>query len=65
MPPRADSTVARSSSPAWKISQADPSQARAMLTRAAELANDMQSNGILAARDAWMPGELARRIAVL
>ena len=48
-----------------RMAETDPSHARAMLTRAAEVANAMQSRGILAPHDAWMPGDLARRIAAL
>ncbi len=48
-----------------KIAETDPSQARLMLTRATEIANAMQSRGILAPGDAWLPGALARRIAAL
>jgi tetratricopeptide (TPR) repeat protein len=48
-----------------KIAQFDPSEARAMLTRAAEVVSQMQSRGQLAPRDAWMPDDLARRIAEL
>ena len=48
-----------------KIAEADPPQARTMLTRALEVANNMHSKGILAPRDAWMPDDLARRIAAL
>ena len=48
-----------------KIAQVDPTEARAMLTRAAEVVSQMQSRGQLAPTDAWMPAELARRIASL
>jgi tetratricopeptide (TPR) repeat protein len=48
-----------------KIAGVDPSLARVMLTRAAGVADAMQSRGILAPKDAWMPGDLARRIAAL
>jgi tetratricopeptide (TPR) repeat protein len=48
-----------------KIADADPAQAKVLLTRAEKIANDMQSRGILAPSDAWMPGDLARRIAAL
>jgi hypothetical protein len=48
-----------------KIAEVDSSQARAMLSRAAEIANSMQSRGILAPRDTWMIEELVRRIASL
>jgi tetratricopeptide (TPR) repeat protein len=48
-----------------KIAQLDPSEAKAMLTRAEEVVSQMQSRGQLAPRDAWMPAELARRIAAL
>jgi hypothetical protein len=48
-----------------RIAQLDPSEARAMLTRAAEVVSQMQSRGQLAPRDAWMPEDLARRIAEL
>ena len=48
-----------------KMAEIDRSQARGMLMRAAEIANNMQSKGLLAPSDAWMPGDLARRIAEL
>jgi tetratricopeptide (TPR) repeat protein len=48
-----------------RIAELDPSQARAMLTRALEIANGMQAKGILAPSDAWMPAEIARRIATM
>jgi hypothetical protein len=48
-----------------KLAEIDRSQAKVMLTRAAEVANTMQSKGILAPRDAWIPDEIARRIAAL
>jgi tetratricopeptide (TPR) repeat protein len=48
-----------------KIAQFDPSEARAMLTRAAAVVSQMQSRGQLAPKDAWMPDDLARRIAEL
>ena len=48
-----------------KIAGIDPSQAKAMLTRAAEIANAMRSKGVLAPADKWLPGEIARRIAAL
>ena len=48
-----------------KMAEADRSQAKVMLTHAAEIANNMQSKGILAPRDAWMPDDIARRIAAL
>jgi hypothetical protein len=48
-----------------KISEIDRSQAKALLTGAAEIANNMQSKGILSPRDAGIPGEIARRIRAL
>jgi tetratricopeptide (TPR) repeat protein len=48
-----------------KIAGLDPSEARAFLTRAVEIVNQMQSHGQLAPTDAWMPADLARRIAEL
>jgi tetratricopeptide (TPR) repeat protein len=48
-----------------KMAEVDRSQAKVMLTRAAELANSMQTKGMLAPRDAWIPGDIARRIAEL
>jgi tetratricopeptide (TPR) repeat protein len=47
------------------IAAADPAQARTMLTRALQIANNMKAKGILAPSDAWMPDELAKRIAAL
>jgi tetratricopeptide (TPR) repeat protein len=48
-----------------KIADTDPAQTKVLLARAQKIANDMQSKGILAPRDAWMPTDLARRIAAL
>jgi tetratricopeptide (TPR) repeat protein len=48
-----------------KIANVDPAQARILLMRAEAIANDMQTKGILAPSDAWMPGNLAKRIAQL
>jgi tetratricopeptide (TPR) repeat protein len=47
------------------IADVDRSQAQAMLTRALEIANTMQAKGMLSPSDAWMPADLARRIAQL
>jgi hypothetical protein len=46
-----------------KLAEVDPSQAKTMLARALEVANNMQSKGMLAPGDAWMPAEIARRLA--
>ncbi len=48
-----------------KVAETDRTQAKAMLLRAAEVAHQMQSRGLLAPRDSWIPGEIARRIAAL
>jgi hypothetical protein len=48
-----------------KLAEIDPSQARAFLTRASEIVQQMQQRGQLAPRDAWMPADLAQRIAAL
>jgi hypothetical protein len=48
-----------------KVAETDRSQAKVMLLRAAEVAHQMQSRGLLAPRDSWIPGEIARRIAAL
>jgi hypothetical protein len=48
-----------------KIAELDRSQARTMLMRAAEVASVMQSRGQLNPTDAWMPDDIARRIAAL
>ena len=48
-----------------KVSQLDPSQAKAVLTRAADVLSQMKSQGQLAPSDAWMPDDIARRIAEL
>jgi hypothetical protein len=48
-----------------KLAETDPSQARAFLTRASEIVQQMQQRGQLAPRDAWMPADLAQRIAGL
>jgi hypothetical protein len=48
-----------------RIAQLDPSEAKERLTRAAEVVSQMQSRGQFAAKDAWMPAEIAKRIAEL
>src|SRR5271165_3592531 len=48
-----------------KIAEVYPDQARAMLTRAGAIANRLRDEGRLAPVDAWMPEELARRLAAL
>jgi tetratricopeptide (TPR) repeat protein len=48
-----------------KVAETDRTQAKTMLLRAAEVAHQMQSRGLLAPRDSWIPGEIARRIAAL
>ena len=48
-----------------KISEIDRPKSKALLTAAAEIANNMQSKGILSPRDAWIPGDIARRIRAL
>ena len=45
-----------------KISEAEPAEARAMLTRALAIACRLEADGKLAPADAWMPAELARRL---
>ncbi len=48
-----------------KISETFPAEARTMLTRAAVIADRLRDEGRLAPADAWMPAELARRLAAL
>jgi len=48
-----------------KIAEVFPDEAGAMLTRAGAIANRLRDEGRLAAVDAWMPEELARRLAAL
>jgi tetratricopeptide (TPR) repeat protein len=48
-----------------KIANVAPAQAGTLLMRAKAIADDMQERGILAPRDAWMPDDLAKRIAQL
>ena len=48
-----------------KISEAFPAEARVMLTRAGAIANRLRDEGRLAPVDAWMPEDLARRLAAL
>jgi tetratricopeptide (TPR) repeat protein len=48
-----------------KMSKVEPAEARRHLTRALEIARDMQSRGRLAPADTWMVDELARRLANL
>ncbi len=48
-----------------KIAEASPGEARVMLGRAQEIANRLRDEGKLAPADAWMPHELARRLAAL
>ena len=47
----------------WKISDADPTAAPALLARAFDIAKQLQSSGKLAPVDAWMPDALARMLA--
>jgi tetratricopeptide (TPR) repeat protein len=47
------------------IAEIDASQAEVMLTRALDIAKSLRANGLLARDDAWMPSELARRLAAL
>jgi hypothetical protein len=42
-----------------------PGEAPVMLTRAGTIANRLREEGRLAPADAWMPDELARRLAAL
>jgi hypothetical protein len=48
-----------------KMSEVEPAEARQHLTRALEIARNMQSRGRLAPRDTWMLDDLARRLANL
>jgi hypothetical protein len=48
-----------------KISENDPSGARASLLRALDVARALEASGRLAPVDAWMPADLARRLALL
>ncbi len=45
------------------ISEAEPAEARAMLTRALAIARRLEADGRLAPVDAWMPADLPRRLA--
>ena len=47
------------------IAEADPAAAPALLTRALDIARQLEASGKLAPVDAWMPGDLARRLAEL
>jgi tetratricopeptide (TPR) repeat protein len=47
------------------VSALDRENARELLMRAAEGAHNMRSKGTLLAKDAWIPDDLARRIAAL
>jgi tetratricopeptide (TPR) repeat protein len=46
-----------------KISENDLAEAPALLTRALDIAKKLEAAGRLAAVDAWIPGELTRRLA--
>jgi hypothetical protein len=48
-----------------KISGTFPSEGKAMLIRAIEIANHLRDEGRLAPADAWMPDELKRRLETL
>jgi tetratricopeptide (TPR) repeat protein len=48
-----------------RVAELYPSQARVMLTRASDVAKSMQSKGVLAGSDFWIPEDIARRIAAL
>ncbi len=48
-----------------KIASVFPGEARALLTRAGAIANRLRDEGKLAPVDAWMPDDLARRLAAL
>ena len=48
-----------------KVAEVFSDEAGAMLTRAGAIANRLRDEGRLAAVDAWMPEELARRLAAL
>ena len=48
-----------------KIAEVFPGEALVMLTRAAAIANQLRDEGRLAPADAWMPEDLARRLAEL
>ena len=47
-----------------KISENDPSGARASLLRALDIARALEASGRLAPVDAWIPGDLTRRLAL-
>lgn len=49
----------------WRLAEAAPAEARAWLARALGIARDLAASGRLAPVDAWMPGELERRLAAL
>ncbi len=48
-----------------KIAEADPAATPAMLARALDIARQLEAAGKLAPVDAWMPADLARRLAEL
>jgi len=48
-----------------KISENDRSEARACLQRALDIARALEASGRLSPVDAWMPGDLARRLTEL
>jgi hypothetical protein len=48
-----------------KMSEVEPAEARQHLTRALEIARNMQSRGTLAPADAWILDALARSLANL
>ena len=48
-----------------KIAGADPQAAPALLTRALDIAKQLEASGKFAPVDAWMPGELTRMLAEL
>ena len=48
-----------------KIAEASPDDAQDMLTRAGAIANRLRDEGRLAPADAWMPDDLAERLAAL
>jgi len=48
-----------------KLAEAAPEEARAWLTRALAIARDLAASGRLAPVDAWIPGDLERRLAAL
>jgi hypothetical protein len=47
------------------LADIDPSQARALLTKASGIVRQMQLTGQLAPRDSWMPADFAQRIDAL